>query len=538
MFVGLPPVGRRWSAGLRSAFAFGIPALIAVTIGHNQQALVVTLGAFAVIYGEGRPYRTRWSTVCIAGAALFGAAAVGTVVGKAGGSQVVEVLVLAVVAMIGAYVVAAARLGPPGSFFFVLVCAVAVLMAKGGLSPAVILSCTAIGVASAVVVSMAGVVVDRRKPERMAVAAAQRSVAAYLQQRESGAPAGNARHDAGAAVHAAWTAVYDAGLPERTPNSALPQTLLDAHMRFVGIAVADPDTANDRQAPQPRPQIPLARPSLAYRLHRSLSFQSQAATTAMRVAVASLVSGGVSIAFGLPRPDWAIIAAVLVLHQGPDRIRGSVRGLHRFVGTAVGLVFFGVLFQLSLTGVWLILVLMALQFLIELFIARNYGIAVVFITPVALLIGGGSNPNIDIATVMRDRLIETTVGVAVGVAALWLVVPHAHRRTFGWTAARTLDAGQGLIELVRRERTDTLAALRLRRDLQFELTGCARSGVDSAYNERSWTERNWSAHAAVGQLGYDLLGACWSAPDGTLADPNSWSEDFRRAREERNTLRR
>lgn len=532
LLFAFPRVGRRWSAGLRAALAFGVPALIAVASGYTQQSLVVTLGAFAVLYGEGRPYRTRWWVVLTAGAALLAAATLGSVVGHVvfdaaapdrAWPFVVEVVLVTVVGVVGSYVVDAARLGPPGAFFAVLVAAVAVLMGKSGLSPATVVVCTAVGVVSALVVSMAGVVRDRTKPERSAVAAAERAVAAYLDAHTDDEPAADARHAAGAALSAAWGAVYDAA-----PNEELQRSMLATHRRFAGVASADPDTAADHLAPQPRPQIPLSRPTLLYRLRRSVAPDSHATITALRVGVASLVSGGVSILFGLDRPDWAVLATVLVLHQGPDRVRGTVRGLHRFAGTIVGLVLFVGLFHLSLRGAALVLVLMVLQFLIELFIVRNYGVAVAFITPVALLIGG-ANSTAGIATVVRDRLVETALGAVVGVLALWIVAPRSHRRNMLWAERRALDIARRLVDEVTRNPADGPHAMRLRRDLQFELVGCARSGIHAAHDEREWTERHWQAHAEVGRLGYDLLGACWSASGTTVGDREGWTNALRRA---------
>lgn len=536
LLVAFPSVGRRWSAALRAALAFGIPALAAVATGHTQQSLIVTLGAFAVLYGEGKPYRTRWWVVLTAGAALLAAATIGSVVGNvvfdatAPGRVlplVIEVLLITAVAVVGSFVVAAGRLGPPGAFFVVMVCGIAILMGKSGLSPSTVIACTAIGVASAVVVSMAGVVRDRTKPERSAVAAADRAVTAYL---ENGA--GTERHAAGAALWAAWGAVYDAGARDREPSSRLQQSLLATHRRFAGAASTDPETADDHLAPRPRRQIPLARPTLRYRLRRSLAFDSHAGITATRVGIASLVSGGLCIVLGLGRPDWAVIATVLVLHQGPDRVRGTVRGMHRFLGTVVGLVLYAGLFELSLRGAGLVVVLVMLQFLIEVFVVRNYGVAVSFVTPVALLIGGASS-GASLGTSVRDRLVETTVGAAVGVLALWIVVRRSHRRNVVWTESRVVDVARRLLAVVAREPVDAPDALRLRRDLQFELVGCASSGIHAAHDERDWAEQRWPAHAEIGQLGYDVLAACWSTPGATVRDVDGWAAALARVDAER-----
>ncbi|MGW6378126.1 FUSC family protein [Rhodococcus sp. NPDC055112] len=534
---GLPPAGRRWPGGVRAALAFGVPALLAVAFGHQEQALIFSLGAFAVIYGEGRPYRARWRVVLLAGAALFTAAGLGALIGGTvyrtwpfdlALPALIEVAMLAAVALVGTYVVSAARLGPPGSFFFVLTCAVATIMSRSGISVAVIVGCTAIGVVSALVVAMAGALLDRRTPERDAVAAAVRSVNTYVELRAKDAPAIGARHQAATAVHAAWAAVYDAGLPERRPESDPVRSLLSAHLRLVGVARADAEDGPDLELDAPAPQIPLARPDFRYRLRRSFTLDSHACTTALRVLLASLVAGSLSVAVGLDRPDWAVIAAVLVLHQGPDRIRGTVRGLHRFAGTAVGLVLFAGLYALEPSGAALILLLMSLQFLIELFIARNYGLAVIFITPLAMLIGGASHPDADIGPMIRDRFLETLLGVAVALAVLWSVAPRAHRRELRWAETRTIDTALTLVSGLRTTAPTAPAVMALRRDVQFELIGAGLSAADAAHNERAWTQRQWPRHLEICTLGYDLLAQCWATdPNGRLADPDGWETRLR-----------
>ncbi len=50
---------------------------------------------------------------------------------------------------------------------------------------------------------------------------------------------------------------------------------------------------------------------------------------------------------GVARPDWAVITAAMILHQGPDRILGTYRAVHRFAGTVLGLVILAALTPLD-----------------------------------------------------------------------------------------------------------------------------------------------------------------------------------------------
>ncbi|MBJ8348624.1 FUSC family protein [Antrihabitans sp. YC2-6] len=526
LLISAPALGTRWSAGLRAAVAFGAPALVCTALGYPHEALSVILGAFAVLYGENRPYRVRGRAVLIAGACLLVSATLGALVAHSDPAtgrefHILEVALLSAIAVVGVFVVDAGRLGPPGSFFFVLVSAVGLLMARSGVSVAVIMSCTVIGVASSFVVSMAGMLRDPHKPERTAIAAACRAIDEYCAVRERGEPFGGVRYRAAEALWNGWAAGYDAG-----QNHEQMQTLLAAHRKFMGFREPVPDGAQeDGQAFQLG--IPLPRPSLGFRFRRSLAMDSHAATTAVKTGVACVGSGGICVILDLGRPDWAIIGAVLILHQGLDRVYGTVRGVHRFVGTALGLVVFAGLHEAGLSGYALIVVLMLLQFLIELFIASNYAIAVAFITPLALLVGSAGHADSPIGPIVRDRFVETTLGVLVALIVLWAVLPRAYRRTFRWTRARVLTVACDLLHNL--EADPAAPEVRaLRRDLQFELIGSEKSGIDAAHNDRGWTERNWPVHAAANRLGQDLLAACWAAPGGRLPDPDQWESRLRR----------
>lgn len=64
--------------------------------------------------------------------------------------------------------------------------------------------------------------------------------------------------------------------------------------------------------------------------------------------------------------------------------------------------------------VWIII----LQFLGELYIARNYALALLFITPVALMMTQIAAP-VDVPDLLLARFVETVIGatVAIGVVA-------------------------------------------------------------------------------------------------------------------------
>ena len=71
----------RWPGALRAGLAILLPGAIALLTGHDYAILLISTGAFTVIFGEGHPYRTRPRVMLTAGTALITVAAVGVLVG-------------------------------------------------------------------------------------------------------------------------------------------------------------------------------------------------------------------------------------------------------------------------------------------------------------------------------------------------------------------------------------------------------------------------------------------------------------------------
>ncbi|WP_435595237.1 FUSC family protein [Tsukamurella tyrosinosolvens] len=515
----------RWRAGLRAAAAVGIPGTLLVAAGHGGSALFTTFGAFAVLYGEGRAYRVRAQVVAAAGLALLASVALGATIGwamPAGGVvlKTCAVLMTVLPAVAAVFVVDGLRLGPPGALFFALVGSGALIAVESGADPAMLVAGAALGAVSSVLVSMSGALVDPSAPQREAAGRAIGAVNAYLAS--DAPPSAERRHAAGSALVAAWSTMDDARAADRPADAPVLADLRDANRRFAAASSDDADTEAD---PTRAVTTSRLRPTIAYRLRRSLSPSSHAAITAGRVGVACLVAGGVSLALGFERPHWAAISALVVLQTGVDRVHGTVRALHRFLGTAVGLVLFAALHAAAPQGYALIAVVAVLQFSIEILIVRNYAAAVVVITPVALLASGAGMTGDAAGPVIRDRLLETLVGVVIALLAMYLLDPGAHRRTFAWTDRRIRAAAVELADVA--APAGAPPAREAARHLHFELEGGVRAGIDSMHDEPAWTAERWPARAALVHDGYDLASAFWTAaPDAPLPDGAAWRGRF------------
>ncbi len=125
-------------------------------------------------------------------------------------------------------------------------------------------------------------------------------------------------------------------------------------------------------------------------------------------------AGAIATAAGVGHPYWAMVSAVVPL-VARDLSHQVVRGLHRVIGTGLGLVLAAALLALDLPALAIVVLVGVLQVLAELLVGRNYALALVAVTPLALLMVHLAAPT-PARTLVLDRGVETVIGVAVGLA--------------------------------------------------------------------------------------------------------------------------
>jgi hypothetical protein len=144
----------------------------------------------------------------------------------------------------------------------------------------------------------------------------------------------------------------------------------------------------------------------------------------LRIAVVAVLGTLATVALLDPhRAYWTVSAGVAVIGLTPSRGSSVVRGLHRTVGTLLGAALAVALAPLSTIPLLLVALLMLLQFGIELVVVRNYALALVFITPLVLLITAAATGTADVTGAAWERVIDTAIG-----SVLAVVTGLVHRR--------------------------------------------------------------------------------------------------------------
>ncbi|MGP9536516.1 FUSC family protein [Brachybacterium sp. AOP43-C2-M15] len=163
-------------------------------------------------------------------------------------------------------------------------------------------------------------------------------------------------------------------------------------------------------------------PGADVRAAREQFTRGRLGTEFARFAIAALAAGVLGLLSGLPFPYWAQIAAIAPL-AAPGRTLQVERGLHRALGTTLGIVTTAFLLSFPAEAWQLVVWVVVLQFVAELYVLRNYAFALLFITPLALLMVQLAHPQ-PTGPLLAARVLETLIGSAVGIAvvvvgALW-----------------------------------------------------------------------------------------------------------------------
>jgi uncharacterized membrane protein YccC len=215
-------------------------------------------------------------------------------------------------------------------------------------------------------------------------------------------------------------------------------------------------------------------------------------------------------------------AAVLVLHQGLDWTRTLQRGVERMAGTVAGLCLAGAILALHPAGLALVAAMMVLQFAIEMTVTRNYALAVVFITAIALIIGSGGQQDSDTVQLLLARGVDTVAGCLIALCVHLLTAPRGQPVSIRRDIIRTLATIQSALQYVATGSVTTEPARRARRDLQhhiFSLVTSCETEMGGRPRQRDAAERSWPAVVATQRLGYKVLATCWVLEEAGTGPP-------------------
>ncbi|MGW3243364.1 FUSC family protein [Streptomyces sp. NPDC001070] len=436
--------------------AVGLVEVVLLAVGRLDMVLYAAGGGLCALYAHGLPFAARARTLALVVLGMTAGAGVALTTAALTESTAVRVAVAALLAAAHKVVCDATRIGPPGNVIFTFVAASAAFVPQTLAQVPAHAGLMLLGGAVAWLVCMAPALVRPHAPERLAVARALEARARTL----PGGGTARTRHEATAAVHAAWhtlrtarAGAHLAGLERllaraEATGPADPARLAEwaRTLRRTG-ALPDPGPAVRTPAPSRRLRTVRPRgPALRHLLPLGL-----------RVFLGSALAGWGSMVLGVDRPYWAVVTAAAVF--AANTTLSWHRALQRVLGNLLGVLLFTVLVPFTATGaVALIVTALACNFAAEATIARNYWLASAFVTPMAMIMTEFADwqPAWQLVT---DRWLDTLVGAAAGLLACFAVPNRRAGHRLGAALDRLEDE---LAAPVTREARLTAALLELR----------------------------------------------------------------------------
>jgi hypothetical protein len=144
---------------------------------------------------------------------------------------------------------------------------------------------------------------------------------------------------------------------------------------------------------------------------------------ALQSAVIGLFVGGAYLLaelMGLHKPYWVPISCAAIM-QGATFTLVWQRKIHRVVGTALGMGLAWCIFSQSLHGWSFALAIILLFFIVEVLVVHHYGLAVIFITPLTMLLAEGSASRVLHESLVITRLGDIALGSVIGFVGGWVL---------------------------------------------------------------------------------------------------------------------
>ncbi|MEO8405876.1 MAG: FUSC family protein [Chitinophagaceae bacterium] len=153
-----------------------------------------------------------------------------------------------------------------------------------------------------------------------------------------------------------------------------------------------------------------------------IKLDAEMTMTTIRVIAGVVIAVLVSKQLGIHRSYWVIVATAAILQAGQNRRLTTIRSIQRVVGTLSGAAFFELIHLFHPIGIWVLIIIMILQFATQVVIARNYAFGLFFVTPLALV--NSTIGQMNAVITVRERIIDTLLGAGIALVVFWLEALH------------------------------------------------------------------------------------------------------------------
>ncbi|GAB06241.1 FUSC family protein [Gordonia amarae] len=399
---------------LRVGAAVGVVLVVGGLLGQFSLAGFAALGALVSAFCRPDPYRVRFGRLVVMGVGLVVSLVCGAVLGAMSASIWTEIAVLSLLGGVASLLIGALHVTGPGAVVFVFGATGSVGFAQDFGDVGRVAVATVIGVVCGVAASMSPWIVGVVR-RGLGVVASWLSARRTLRDPRSSVASASGIKMIGRSSGASASGIKKVGRSSGASESGIKKVGPEGDVS--GVKEGGPGGAVSGVKEGGPAATQVAYESVWTCLTRRP--HADQVHTALRIVVASGISGAVAVAIGLSHPLWASMGAVAAM-QGIRYHRTVQRGIARLVGNVVGGVIAAALLALPL-GQWgAIVAIIVLQIIAEICAPWNYAITSAVVTPMALMMTAlsvGLDPSIAV-----DRVLDTLIGVVIGIVIALLTV--------------------------------------------------------------------------------------------------------------------
>ncbi len=170
--------------------------------------------------------------------------------------------------------------------------------------------------------------------------------------------------------------------------------------------------------------------------------------TALRFGVITTFAALIGYAFDFTRSYWISLSCVAVM-AGSSMIATYYRAIQRSVGTIIGVIIASVILYFQPSNYALAFCIFFFTLLTELFIVKNYGLAIIFITPNAVLLAATlTQADFSFFHFSGIRIMDVLIGSAIGLAGVIFTGKRSASSRIPKTVMRTLRDQSQMILLL------------------------------------------------------------------------------------------
>ncbi len=457
-----------WERAIGAALAMSLPIFIGLLFHQLQYGLIAGLGGFTYLYAFRLPYAHLAKRLLFVGLMIVLCAFLGTLVAP---YPIAMIILIGLIATVIIFIFNALKFIGPSAIFFIMVFALTADMPITDLQGAFFRAgLVSLGALLSWLIAMSGFLINPHRPEIRAVTNVYRQLYRFsasigtdqfqdekyktmsllrdtLEILMSGELPGSPSKTYQRLLHLTivgneyflYLMSHYAEQKEKLPNECLAfieqiesvlKNNLKESSRFAIPQLQDTTLQNYYQtmakiindpAENLKPISLEKRITIKEILLNTLDRNSLVFLTSIRFGVITAIATIIAHSFDFTRSYWIPLSCVAVM-SGASMVATFHRALQRSMGTMLGIIIATAILHFHPSGYAVALAIFIFTALTELFIVKNYGLAIIFITPNALILAetitGGEFSSFYFASA---RMIDVIIGSIIGLTGVILM---------------------------------------------------------------------------------------------------------------------